>query len=134
MYQKQEAQPIIEGLRHDLKNLAGVCLQALETLDETSSSSPAIQDAITLCKTYTRSKKPQAKRKLSKIGELWQSSHTDEGSYLPEDDKVEVATGVLGESLVSVIREEHREPPHVRKRLCHVQQCTHFHLHVLVLF
>ena len=95
--------------------LAFECTQAFKAAGIEKSSHPQVQKAINLCSShiFTPSLKSGPKNITSSaIGTLWKRG---EGNEEEITDRKELATSVLGTSLVNTLVEENHEPPDVSR-------------------
>lgn len=110
---REKVQSQLVATKRELRVLALECSQAFEAVGMDKSSHPQVQKAINLCSSHisTPSHKSAPKDMASSaIGTLWKRGEGDEEEIT---DRKELATSILGTSLVNTLVEENREPPDV---------------------
>lgn len=98
--------------KRELRVLAFECSRAFEAAGMENCSHPQVQKAIDLCSSYTCTPSHSAPKDIasSTIATLWKRGEGDEEDIA---DRKELATSILGASLVNTLVEEHHEPPDV---------------------
>lgn len=110
-FSKEIVAPKIHDLKKELNMLASVCLKGFQSFEVLGNKlTPDAQKAVVLCEQYATKPKQRRIEAFTPMSDLWKS--TSSRSQEPED-KVELATKVLGEKIVGTITEEHKDPPHV---------------------
>lgn len=101
-----------QTLKRELRTFAKVCGNALGNLGAHSSNDPQVKNAIELCDSYLSLKK----KKMSvsqKLNQLWKSGELSASQDEISTDPAQIASAVLGNSLVDAITEKDKQPPDV---------------------
>ena len=122
---KERALSKLDAAKKELQVLAMECRKAFEAVGMEQSQHPQVRKALNLCSSYASpSNKPPNKCASSTVADLWRK---DLGGELDNDgvaaqDKKQLATSVLGESMVQTLVQENRQPPDVS--VLEIMHCT----------
>ena len=109
---RQRVQSQLEAAKKELKDLAKQCSMAFKAAGMMENQHPQVRKALDLCSLHSPSHKPTQQHATSSIADLWKDDAGPEVHTMPVDKK-ELATSILGKSLVDTLVEENREPPDV---------------------
>ena len=109
---RQGVQSQLEAAKKELKDLAKQCSMAFKAAGMMENQHPQVRKALDLCSLHSPSHKPTQQHATSSIADLWKDDAGPEAHTMPVDKK-ELATSILGKSLVDTLVEENREPPDV---------------------
>ena len=109
---RQGVQSQLEAAKKELKDLAKQCSMAFKAAGMMENQHPQVRKALDLCSLHSPSHKPTQQHATSSIADLWKDDAGPE-AHTMQVDKKELATSILGKSLVDTLVEENREPPDV---------------------
>ena len=109
---RQEEESKVTAVKKDLRVLAAECKKAFVAGGLQNSLHPQVRRAVEVCSSYTTCSTDTMKASPH-IAELWK---TDVGLSEMPTDKKQLATSVLGASLVETLTEDKRQPPDVSSK------------------
>ena len=104
----------LERVKRELNILAAECNNAFLKAEMQLSQHPQIRKAMDLCSSYTASAGQKSIENATScaIGDLWKRDVGPENDVLPANNK-QLATCILGRSMVGTLVEEDHQPPDV---------------------
>lgn len=114
-FKKSLETPTIVTLKKELKSLSSMCLKAFHSADMVDNPNSDVEKAIELCRSYLPKSSSKLDKGFSSVAQLWKEAAPME---LNIEDKVELASKVLGDKLVDTIIERYKEPPDVSCYCC----------------
>lgn len=105
---------VVADLKKELRILSTTCLKAFDKFaNKEEHSLPDVQTAIKLCQQNAPKRKSSHQPATAPVAKMWKGACNSFDGVEPAEDKVKLARHVLGDTIVSTIREEHKDPPHV---------------------
>ena len=110
----RRVQSQLERVKRELNILAAECNNAFLKAEMQLSQHPQIRKAMDLCSSYTASAGQKSIKDATScaIGDLWKRDVGPENDVLPADNK-QLATCILGRSMVDTLVEEDHQPPDI---------------------